>query len=77
MHHLFLVEEVIAATFSPVVHSQVLNNSFYDLVVLLFGGTEIWPCQILQLRYNATAHDRTISILLGELKPPLDEIWHQ
>ena len=44
---------------------------------MLFGRTEIWPCQILQLRHNSTVDDGSFCVFFSQLEPSLDEIGHE
>ena len=43
VHELLLIEEVLSATLTPMMNSQVLDDRLDYLVVLFFGCAEVWP----------------------------------
>ena len=74
---LLLVEQVFAPALAPVVHPQVLNNSFNDFVVLFFGGAKVGPRQVLKLRDDSAIYDDPVGVFLGQLEPALDQVGHE
>ena len=44
---LFSIEQVFSASFTPMVHPEMLNDSLNDLIVLLLGGAKVRPGEIL------------------------------
>ena len=57
VHELLLIKEVLSATLTPMMNSQVLNDRLDYLVVLLFGRAEVWPRQVLQLGDDTATDD--------------------
>lgn len=47
VHQLFRVEYVFSTSFAPVMHTQVLNDSADNFVVLFLGSSKIGPSQVL------------------------------
>lgn len=58
-------------------NSEILDDRFNNLVVLLFGCSEIRPRQVLQLCHDPTVYNLAIGVFLRELESSLDKAGHQ
>ena len=55
----------------------MLNYRLDNLVVLLFGRSEVRPRQVLQLRDDPTVDHLAIGVFLRQLEPALNQIRHE
>jgi hypothetical protein len=71
------VQHALTSPLAPMMHSQMLDDCSYYLVVLFFGRSEIRPSQVLQLRHNSRLHDLAIAVFVRDLEPALDQVGHE
>ena len=56
---------------------EVLYDRLNNLVVLFFGSSKVWPCQVLQLSHNAPIDNHSIGVFLCQLESAFYQIWHK
>ena len=65
--HLLCIKHEFSTSLAPVMHPQMLNDFFQNLIILLLRRSEIGPSQVLELCYDASTHNITVVVFCREL----------